>query len=294
MRRTVLLTAIAPALWGTTYVVTTELLPPGRPLLAAALRALPAGLALVATTRALPQGRWWLRAAALGSLNFGAFFALLFTAAYRLPGGVAATVGAVQPLLVMGLAVVLLGEQAAAARILAGITGLAGVGLLVLDDGATLDLIGVVAALGGAVSMAIGTVLVQRWGQPVGIAAFAGWQLTLGGLMLLPIALLLEGPPEAVTLTNVAGFGYLAAVGGAIAYMLWFRGIERLGARNVTFLALLSPIVATAIGTYGGDRLSARQIAGALAVLGSVLGVQLAARVPTTRVTPRVPSTVSS
>ncbi|MGZ4518327.1 MAG: hypothetical protein ACXVXN_10520 [Mycobacteriaceae bacterium] len=29
-----LLTAIAPAVWGTTYVVTTELLPPGHPLFA--------------------------------------------------------------------------------------------------------------------------------------------------------------------------------------------------------------------------------------------------------------------
>ena len=38
-----LLTMLAPAAWGLTYVVTTELLPPGRPLTAAALRALPAG-----------------------------------------------------------------------------------------------------------------------------------------------------------------------------------------------------------------------------------------------------------
>ena len=37
-------------MWGTTYIVTTELLPEGRPLLAATLRALPAGLTIVATT----------------------------------------------------------------------------------------------------------------------------------------------------------------------------------------------------------------------------------------------------
>ena len=39
-------TALAPATWGTTYAVTSELLPSGRPLLSGALRALPAGLAL--------------------------------------------------------------------------------------------------------------------------------------------------------------------------------------------------------------------------------------------------------
>ena len=52
-------TGLAPAIWGTTYLTTTQLLPAGRPLLAAVLRALPAGLALMAITRRLPDGIWW-------------------------------------------------------------------------------------------------------------------------------------------------------------------------------------------------------------------------------------------
>ena len=40
------LTALAPAIWGSTYLVTTEFLPPDRPLLAGMIRALPAGLYL--------------------------------------------------------------------------------------------------------------------------------------------------------------------------------------------------------------------------------------------------------
>ena len=273
--RVVMLTAVAPALWGTTYVVTTELLPPGRPLLAAALRALPAGAVLVATTGPLPRGAWWWRSAVLGALNFGLFFALLFTAAYRLPGGVAATVGAVQPLIVLGLAVAVLGERTVPAKVLAGVVGVVGVGLLVLDGNARLDPVGVLAALAGAASMATGTVLVQRWGSPVRVATFAGWQLAAGGLMLLPIALAVEGRPQTLTGPNLFGYGYLAVIGGAVAYVLWFRGIERLGARNVTFLSLLSPVVATVIGVIGGDRFGGWQVAGALAVLGSVVAVQV-------------------
>jgi probable blue pigment (indigoidine) exporter len=41
---------------------------------------------------------------ALGALNIGIFQALLFIAAYRLPGGLAAVLGAIQPLLIMVLA----------------------------------------------------------------------------------------------------------------------------------------------------------------------------------------------
>lgn len=65
------------------------------------MRALPIGLLLTIGLRKLPRGIWWLRMLILGGLNIGVFQALLFVAAYRLPGGVAATTGAIQPLLVM-------------------------------------------------------------------------------------------------------------------------------------------------------------------------------------------------
>ena len=37
----------------------------------------------------------------LGTLNIGAFFVLIFIAAYRLPGGMAATLTATAPIMVM-------------------------------------------------------------------------------------------------------------------------------------------------------------------------------------------------
>lgn len=106
----ILLTALAPISWGTTYFVATEFLPPNHPILVAALRALPVGLLLTVIFRQLPKGVWWWRILVLGLLNIGLFQALLFVAVYRLPGGVAATAGAVQPLLVVLLAWPILGE----------------------------------------------------------------------------------------------------------------------------------------------------------------------------------------
>ncbi|GBR23611.1 EamA family transporter [Kozakia baliensis] len=99
-----LLTAIAPAIWGSTYIVTTQLLPEFSPIPVAMLRALPAGLLLLLIVRKLPIGLWLGRAFALGALNFSIFWSLLFVSAYRLPGGIAATIGAVRPLIVILLA----------------------------------------------------------------------------------------------------------------------------------------------------------------------------------------------
>lgn len=91
-------TALDPAVWGTTYFVTTAFLPADHPLFAALMRALPAGLLGLLIARRLPHGDWWWKTLVLGTLNIGIFFPLLFVAAERLPGGVAATLGATQHL----------------------------------------------------------------------------------------------------------------------------------------------------------------------------------------------------
>jgi probable blue pigment (indigoidine) exporter len=276
----ILTTAIAPALWGTTYLVTTELLPPDRPLLAGVIRALPAGLLLVAFTRRLPQGIWWWRAFVLGALNIGAFFALLFVAAYRLPGGVAATVGALQPLLVAVLSAGLLAQRMTLRTTIAAVAGVFGVSLLVLRADARLDAWGVAAALGGAVVMATGVVLSKRWTSPAPLLATTGWQLVAGGLLLLPVALIVEGPPpSSLTASNLAGYAYLTLIGSALAYALWFRGLRSLTPTDVTFLGLLSPLVATLLGWLALDqRLTTIQLLGGLVVLIALVAAQTRAK----------------
>jgi probable blue pigment (indigoidine) exporter len=269
-------TGLAPAIWGTTYLTTTQLLPAGRPLLGAVLRALPAGLVLVAIGRRLPSGVWWWRALVLGGLNIGAFFALLFFAAYRLPGGVAATIIAAQPLLVAALSALLLSERASARLVLAAVAGLTGVGLLVLPAGTMLDFAGVAAAVGAAAVFAAGIVLSKRWPSPAPLLATTGWQLAAGGLLALPFALILEGLPAGLSLANLASYAYLTSFGAAVAYMLWLRGIRALPATRVTFLALLSPVVATALDwIVRSQRLTPLQAVGGLIVLGSVVASQL-------------------
>ncbi|MFC0601850.1 EamA family transporter [Streptomyces palmae] len=272
----ILLTALAPAIWGSTYLVTTELLPPGRPLLAAVIRALPAGLALIAITRRLPKGSWWWRSLVLGALNIGVFLALLFIAAYRLPGGVAATVGALQPLLAAVLAAGLLGERLTLRTVLTGLAGVAGVSLLVLRANAALDTVGVAAAAGGAAVMATGVVLSKRWVAPAPLLAVTGWQLTAGGLLLVPVALAVEGPPpSSLTGANLSGYAYLSVVGAAISYSLWFRGIRALPPIDVTFLGLLSPVVATTLGWLVLDQgLTGLQMLGGLTVLAALVAAQ--------------------
>ncbi|MFD7443499.1 EamA family transporter [Streptomyces sp. NPDC059909] len=284
----VAVTALAPVSWGSTYAVTTEFLPPDRPLFTGLMRALPAGLAVLALTRTLPRGAWWAKSAVLGALNIGAFFPLLFLAAYRLPGGVAAVVGSVGPLFVIGLAALALSERPTVRGLPAAIAAAFGVSLVVLKAGAALDLVGVLAALASSASMSAGTVLTKRWGRPEGVGplAMTGWQLTAGGLLIAPVALLVEGAPPALDGRNIAGYLYLALANTAVAYWLWFRGIERLTATSVTLLGPLSPITAAVIGWAAlGQDLTPVQVVGMVIAFGATVVGQPAPR-PAVR-TPR-------
>ncbi len=273
--KTTLLTALAPLFWGTTYIITTELLPDDRPLLVATMRALPVGLLLILSYRRLPQGVWWWRSFVLGGLNIGLFFALLFVATYRLPGGVAATVGAIQPLVVLLLSWPLFGQRPLPVVTLTAALGLIGVGMLVLGPTAQLDWVGVTAAVGGTLAMASGIVLTKHWGRPVPLLLFTGWQLTAGGLVLAPLAWFFEGTLPTLTMRHMAGFTWLALINTGLAYALWFRGIEQLRAWQVSFLGLLSPVVAVLVGfLLLGQTLSPLQLTGTLLTFAAIVAAQ--------------------
>lgn len=271
-----LLTALAPLIWGSTYLVTSQCLPPDRPLTAAVIRVLPAGLLLLLYSRRLPRaGEWW-HLCVLALLNIGAFQGLLFIAAYRLPGGIAALLGACQPLVLMVL-VWLVERRAPGLKLVAlALLGVAGMALLLDAGHRHWDLVGLAAAAGGAVLMASGIDLTRRWGSSLPVLSLTGWQLFLGGLMLLPVAALTEAALPALEAKNLAGYAYLSSFGALLAYALWFRGVARLSPVSVCALSLLSPVCAVVLGWWLGQAVVGVRFVGMMMVLGSVIAVQVA------------------
>ena len=173
--------------------------------------------------------------------------------------------------MVILLARALLGSPVRGLAVLAALAGIGGVALLVLGPKAALDPVGVAAGLFSAASMALGTVLSRRWQPPVSALTFTSWQLTAGGVLLLPVALLAEPALPPVTALNVLGIAYLGLIGAALTYVIWFRGIARLEPAVVSSLGFLSPVTAVLLGWALLDqRLSAAQMAGMVIVVGSV------------------------
>jgi probable blue pigment (indigoidine) exporter len=268
-------TILAPLAWGTTYLTVTELFPPDRPLFVATARVLPAGLVLVAVTLLLsrwrPSGREWLYCALLALANFGLFFPLLAVAVYRLPGGIAAAVGGLQPLLVTGLAWPLTGRRPRVLETVVGMVAVLGVTLVVVRPGAGFDPIGVLAAAGANVSFAAGVVLSRRFPAPANKTAWTGWQLLLSAVLLVPLTFAVEGMPAVVALRTWLGVGYLSLVATALAFVLWLRGVARLPVVAPPLLGLAAPVTGAVLGWIVLDQgLSATQLVGFGITLGAI------------------------
>lgn len=102
---------------------------------------------------------------------------------------------------------------------------------------------------------------------------FTAWQLTAGGLLLLPLSLMIEpGFPFAdMTRQNLLGLIWLGLFGAALTYFFWFRGIARLGPTSVTMLGFLSPVTAVFLGwAILGQSLSLIQSIGTIIILASI------------------------
>lgn len=277
--RDIALSALAPLIWGSTYWVTVAFLPADRPFTAAVLRCLPAGILLLLFARHLPARGEWPRLALLAFFNIAWFQGMLFVSAYRLPGGVAAILTATQVLMVLALGW-LLGKQAPSRLAwISAIVGIAGVALLVHSPKAAFDGLGIAAALTGAAAVALGLHFSKHWPIRLPVLAFTGWQLLLGGTMLLPVALLTEPLPQQLSWQNIGGYLYLCLFSSVLAYLLFFRGLRRLPAAVVASLGLLSPVCAFVLGwLLLGQTLDGKGILGFVLILVAIIGVQRATR----------------
>lgn len=268
-----LLAALAPILWGSTYAAVGLFLTDLPPIWVAVWRALGAGLFLWLFVRRMPRMHL-AKVFVLGFFNISLFFILLMIAAYRLPGSVAGTLGATLPLLLIVIQWLAQGKTPQLKATLSALVGLVGV-LLLLNPSANLDPIGVACALGATLVVAIATLLTKHW-QVDDILGVATWQLLMSGAVLVPIAWFFEGAPTMVTLPQVPGLIWLVILNTAIGYLIAVNAIKQVGPNAFGMLALLNPIVAVGLGMLMlQESLGVLQWCGVALVIGSLLAANI-------------------
>ena len=122
--------------------------------------------------------------------------------------------------------------------------------------------------------MAIGSVLSKKWRGNASLLTFTSWQLTAGGILLVPLALYIETPLPKFNITSIAALIWLGFFGGFLSYILWFRGIATLAPIQVSILSLLSPVTAIFLDyLVQSEKLTILQIIGILIIILSIIGI---------------------
>lgn len=247
----------------------------------------------------LPERRDWLRILVLGLAGNGIYQLLFIQGLDRTTAGNTALLLATVPVWAALLAAVT--REGTLDRWVAGgiVATLGGMLLVVLGGPAELSLggetlVGDLMAVGAAVLWASYTVgsrgLILRYGS----VAVTAWTLWSGTVMLI-----LLGIPELMTLPwaevpLLAGWGAVVFAGVlalGLSYLLWYRGVHRLGSARTATYANLVPVVALLTAWIVlGEIPTAVQIVGAGIILAGIVLARLGSR-PSRRVGP-LPSPV--
>ena len=151
--------------------------------------------------------------------------------------------------------------------------GIAGVTLIFADQLGGEDTLAVwscVAFLVGSASMALAQVQIKSSGRHIDPLVIAGFQMAIGGTILLVLGTLLEGGTGSVAWTpsSIASLTYLALFGSALAFFLFYWLLRHMQVTKVMSMALAHPVIAVVAGwVVLEESLGWRVLVGAAAVL---------------------------
>ena len=293
------------AIWGSSFLWIAIALDEGvAPLTIVAMRTLFAGV-LLAVVLLARRGRlplhWnlWKRLIVLGATNIVIPFALIAWGQQYIPTGMASILNAMVPLFTIVFATVALADEHVTPAKLGGL-GIGFVGVLVLawpsvqvasgNEDAALAVLGMLAVAGAAVFYGIASVYTRRRvsgmriiEQPDGsLRAPLPVEISLGSTvtafaMISLLALVFERPGGGLLSLPQSALGWvglvwLGALGTGVAYLLFFRLIERWGATRTTLVTYVIPLVAIALGfVVLGERLRPLELMGAVLIIGGVV-----------------------
>lgn len=277
--------------WGACFAVIQYGLADAPPLWFAALRALLAGLALLAvgvvTRRPMPRPSHWPAIGLLGVVNVTLAFAAMFTAAHEAASGVASVLANAQPILIV-IPAWLLYRERPDARIIAGLlVGFAGLVVVAVPGGVGE---GALPAIGTAVAIAAGTLIARRL-TGIDVVMLSAWQFLIGGAALAGWAALAEGPMAVRWAPGfILALGFLALIGTALTYLLWFAELFRAPLTAVSAWTMLTPVVGVLIGwVLLAERATPAQVAGISLVLIGLAVIMMPRRLGRPRERSRTP-----
>lgn len=212
----------------------------------------------------------------LGLLNPGLAYSLSLLGLVQITASLSVLLWAVEPLMILLLAALFLGERVGRMVVLLSAIAIGGMTLVVYSPGGGGDLLGVLLTLGGVGGCAAYSVMARRWLSGSGstmqvVVVQQAYALVLAILLLVGVALL--GGRVWPTDLSVTGAVSVAASGliyYGLAYSFYLYGLRHVPATIAAVSFYLIPVFGIAAGSVLGERFNERQWIGAAIVIMAV------------------------
>lgn len=248
--RNILLFVLLGTIWGGAYPVIKIGLSYMPPITFAAIRYYIAGLVMLGYVLHTTEYWYprtsadWLVASIGGALIIAAYNGFLFIGQLSVKSAVAGILVGMMPVLSALFSKLLLPEESLNAYGAAGI-GAGFVGILLIarpsvSNLLTSSVIGQLFVLAAAASMALGSVLSERFNTSQPVETMETWSMILGAVILHAVTF--ARPSEQLgsvewTSEAIIVIAYLALLSSAVAYFIYFDLLDRLGPVEMNFIA---------------------------------------------------------
>lgn len=249
-------------IWGASFLGVSFALEGFGPLTLAAGRIALGALILIAIAIATGNGlpktdttsgkRIWLHCLGFALFTNAVPFGLLSWAQQHVSSGFAGITMAVVPLFVLPLASVILKEPLTLQKTIGFVLGFIGVLILIGPDalggmGSATENIARFACVGASLCYAIGTMITRT--APKGpLISYSAAGLALGAVIIVPVALTIEGIPDFPRTTAILSLLYLGIFPTALATILLVRVINSAGPSFLSTVNYQVPIWAVIFG----------------------------------------------
>jgi drug/metabolite transporter (DMT)-like permease len=271
-------------LWASAFVPSKIGVLGSSPLWFLVVRFFVSGLLALAFARAvgarLPRTRRdWTALVALGILANAVYLGCTYEALRHLASGVGAIVASTNPLTLALVAPWVLREPLTLGKVAGMLLGFGGVvAIMIVRTGTgAAEPADVALAFAGVLGSVASTIVFKKWCGDLDLRTVVPIQLLASGVVLLPLAIVLEGAPHAqLTWQFVASFWYVVLVMSFGASALWFWLLTHGEASRVSAYYFLTPVFGLALAALLlHEPVGVRDLGGLIAI---ALGIALVQR----------------
>jgi drug/metabolite transporter (DMT)-like permease len=236
---------------------------------------------------ALPWDRHARHVYLVGGVSMFIAMSFVYWSAQFIPSGWISVIFGLSPIITSAFATAILRENnVTAGRMIGMLLGLLGL-MVVFAEGFTLAeaaWLGVAGVTIGATTQSLGAVLIQKLKTDLPAVSITAGSLAVATPLFVLNFALRQDWPDHISTTTLLSIIYLAIMGSAVGFPLYFYLLKNLKVERVALIALITPVTALLVGALLNDEIITLRVwLGTAMIIGGLAIYEYGKHLPFTR-----------